>query len=224
MNNSENAKRTACGSNEAFELVWSGDGAPPERLIDFGPDGVGGYPAVEVVETSGGAVLHLAYGCVPEFSPDGDFQRATSARYLGQDIDLPILPANIDRFVDFRIVGTGSYEALLQQGLVRYVRVRLDTPGAAVRIAGVRFNNRGTHATEPAVGSFSCSNPGLESLWRASVRTCQLAAIPARTAPLCIDTPDGAVTLGPHHAYLSDGAKRDRLVWSGDLWFAQRNL
>ena len=210
--------------NEPFDLVWTGGAEPPERLIDFGPDGAGGYPVVEVAEASDEAALHLAYGCVPVFSPDGDFQRATSARYLGPEIDLPILPANIDRFDDFRISGPGSYEAPLQQGLVRYVRVRLDTPGAAMRIARVRFENRGTYATEPVAGSFSCSDPALEALWRASVRTCQLAAIPARTTPLRVPTPCGPATLGPHHAYLSDGAQRDRRVWCGDLWFAQRNL
>ena len=218
------AQRPTISPEAPFELAWSGGGEPPERTIDFGPDGVGGYPVIEVAEASGPCVLHVAYGCVPAFGPDGDFQRATSARYLGPEIDLPILPASIDRFDDFRVAGPGRHEAPLQQGLVRYVRVRLDTPGAAVRIARVRFENRGTHATEPVVGSFSCSDPALEALWRASVRTCRLAAIPARTAPLRVETPGGPVTLGPHHAYLSDGAKRDRLVWSGDLWFAQRNL
>ena len=199
-----------------FDLDWTNGGERPGRLIDFGPDGAGGYPVVEVAEARGHATLRLAYGCVRGFGPEGDFQRATSARYLGPDIDLPILPANIDRFDIFRIEGPGAYAATLQQGLVRYVRVMLDEPGTAVRIRCVRLENRGTHSTEPVAGSFRCSDKGLEALWRASVRTCQLAAIPARTEPLR--------GLGPHHAYLSDGAKRDRLVWSGDLWWAQRNM
>ena len=220
-----NSELQALGADAPFDLVWADGGERPQVLVDFGPDGVGGYPVVEVAGTSGEALVHLAYACIPEFGPDGDFQRETSARYMGPDVDLPILPANIDRFDDFRIEGPGAYESPLQQGLVRYVRIRLDTPGAAVRIARVRFENRGTHSTEPVVGSFSCSDPGLTALWGASVRTCRLAAIPARAAPLrCAAAVKSGGILGPHHAFLSDGAKRDRLVWSGDLWFAQRNM
>ena len=49
-------------------------------------------------------------------------------------------------------------------------------------------------------------------------------AIPARTSPLHLVTPVTNVVLGTTYAYLSDGAKRDRLVWSGDLWWAQYNM
>ena len=95
---------------------------------------------------------------VIDFGPDGgDFSRATSARYLGPTVDLPILPASVDRFDVFSITNSGAYAAPLQQGLVRYVRVRLETPGTAVKVAAVRFENRGTHSTEPVVGSFACS-------------------------------------------------------------------
>ena len=51
--------------NEPFDLVWTGGAEPPERLIDFGPDGAGGYPVVEVAEASDEAALHLAgHACV----------------------------------------------------------------------------------------------------------------------------------------------------------------
>lgn len=223
----EHAVAYGASPDEPFVLDWTGGGGRPERLLDFGPDGAGGYPVVEVSGAKGPATLRLAYGCVRDFGLEGDFQRATSARYLGPDVDLPILPANIDRFDLFRIDGPGECAAPLQQGLVRYVRVTLDEPGTSVSVSRVRLENRGTHSTEPVAGSFRCSDPGLEALWRASVRTCQLAAIPARAEPLrCQSSGDGgaALLLGPHHAYLSDGAKRDRLVWSGDLWWAQRNM
>ena len=207
-----------------FVLDWTSGETRPEVMLDFGPDGAGGYPAVDIADVSGKARVRLAYGCLPGFGPEGDFQRATSARYLGPDVDLPILPASVDRFDVFDATGPGTWRAPLQQGLVRYVRLSLDEPGASVRIASVRLENRGTHSTEPVVGSFQCSDPALSALWRASVRTCSLASIPARTEPQRVETPSGSVVLGPTHAFVSDGAKRDRLVWSGDLWWAQRNM
>ena len=209
---------------ESFVLDWTHGDTRPTCMIDFGPDGVGGYPTVEIEAVRGTPRLRLAYACVPVFGPEGDFQRATSARYLGPDVDLPILPASLDRFDVFDVAGPRTWRAPLQQGLLRYVRVSLDSPGTSVRISSVRLENLGTHSKEPVAGSFECSDPALAALWRASVRTCQLAAIPARTAPLLVETPNGPVTLGPTFAYVSDGAKRDRLVWSGDLWWAQRNM
>ena len=107
---------------------------------------------------------------------------------------------------------------------MRYARFTLDTPGTAVTISNFGLENRGTHAAEPPAGSFTCSDAVLTAIWRMGVRTCQLAAIPERGSAIRVETPGGAVTLGPAHAYLSDGAKRDRLVWSGDLWWAQRNM
>ena len=207
-----------------FTLEWKSGEPAPVKVIDFGPDGVGGYPSVEVEPIDGKARLRLSYGCVPGFGDGGDFSRATSARYLGPTVDLPILPASVDRFDVFSVTNAGVYAAPLQQGLVRYVRVRLDEPGTAARITAVRFDNRGTHSVEPAVGSFACSDTALTDLWRASVRTCSLAAVPERTEPLRVATPLTNVVLGTAHAFLADGAKRDRLVWSGDLWWAQFNM
>ena len=193
-------------------------------LLDFGPDGTAGYPEIKVLPVRGQPKVRLSYGCYPAFGRSGDFWRETSARYLGDDFDLPILPANINRFDVFAVTNAGTYSSPLQQGLQRYVRVQLEEPDATVDISDVRFVNRGTHSEEPVIGSFSCSDERLTALWKASVRTCQLAAIPARTEPLHVVTPETNVVLGTTYAYLSDGAKRDRLVWSGDLWWSQYNM
>ena len=211
-------------SSVPFVLEWKNGEPPPVKLLDFGPAGVGGYPAVEAEAVGGEAQLRLSYGCVPGIGDRGDFSRATSARYLGPTVDLPVLPASVDRFDVFSVTNAGVYTAPLQQGLVRYVRVRLEKPGTAVKITAVRFENRGTHSTEPVVGSFECSDAALSALWRASVRTCSLAAVPERTAPLRVVTSLTNALLGAAHAFLADGAKRDRLVWSGDLWWAQFNM
>ncbi len=206
-------------------LSWSSGSERPVRIVDFGPACEGGYPAFTASEIVGSPVVRLSYACHPGGLGDtGDFSHETRATYLGPGVDLPILPASTNRHDLFHVSAPGRYAAPLQQGLVRYVRLTLDSPDSAVTISRLSLENRGTHSTEPTAGSFTCSDATLADLWQMSVRTCQLAAIPARTAPLRITTPDGERILGPHFAYLSDGAKRDRLVWSGDLWWAQRNL
>ena len=178
------------------------------RVVDFGAEGVGGYPVLTARQVNGPARIRLSYATHPKgLGPKGDFWHETRATYLGEDVDLPIRPASTDRFDVFDVPTNGTYRAPLQQGLVRYVRIEVESGAADVDVA---FDNRGTHSTEQVVGSFECSDPELTKIWRASVRTCQLAAIPGR----------GTETL----PYLSDGAKRDRLVWSGDLWWAQRNM
>ena len=178
------------------------------RVVDFGAEGVGGYPVLIARHVKGPARIRLSYATHPNgLGPKGDFWHETRATYLGEGVDLPIRPASTDRFDIFDVPTNGTYRAPLQQGLVRYVRIAVEDGSADV---DVEFDNRGTHSTEPVVGSFECSDPELTKIWRASVRTCQLAAIPGR----------GTETL----PYLSDGAKRDRLVWSGDLWWAQRNM
>ena len=49
------------------------------------------------------------------------------------------------------------------------------------------------------------------------MRTCEISAIPSYHS---VWGPKPVTTL----PYLADGAKRDRLVWSGDLWWAQRSF
>ena len=215
----------ALSPDSKIRLSWPVGGERPVAVLDFGPECEGGYPAFIASDVEGAPVVRVSYACHPGGLCDtGDFTHETRATYLGPEVDLPILPASTNRHDLFRIASAGRFSAPLQQGLVRYVRLTLDTAGTAVTISGFALENRGTHAVEPPVGTFECSDPALSAIWRMSVRTCQLAAIPARTASLRVETPDGVVTLGPSHAYLSDGAKRDRLVWSGDLWWAQRNM
>ena len=204
----------------SIRLSWSIGGERPVVVLDFGPDCEGGYPAFTASDIEGAPTVRVSYACHPGgLSDTGDFTHETRATYLGPDVDLPIAPANTNRHDLFRIERPGRYTAPLQQGLVRYVRLALDIPGTAVTISDFALENRGTHATEPPVGVFDCSDPRLAAFWHMSVRTCQLAAIPARDASVKV-----AAHCAATYAYLSDGAKRDRLVWSGDLWWAQRNM
>lgn len=211
-----------CCKNKDFSLA-----AGEVKVIDFGSDGVGGYAVFNIDAYFGSPRVRLSYATHPDgLGEKGDFWRETRATYLGDDIDLPILPASVNRFDIFEITNTGEYRAPLQQGLLRYARIAVESEesNSEVTISDFRFENLGTHSEEAVIGSFTCSDEVLNKIWAASVRTCRMAAIPARTEPLNIEADGKRITLGPTYAYLSDGAKRDRLVWSGDLWFADLNM
>ena len=222
------ADGNAAAKGREWRLEWKAGGERPVAVIDFGPECEGGYPAFTAKAVEGAPVVRASYATHPDGLGDkGDFWYETRATYLGPSVDLPILPASVNRYDLFSVTNAGRYASPLAQGLVRYVRLTLDKPGAAVTIGDFALENRGVHATEPKVGSFNCSDARLAAIWRMSVRTCELSAIPARTSPLHVVSamkPACDVWLGPSYAYLADGAKRDRLVWSGDLWWAQRNM
>ena len=213
---------------DSHGLSWPEGGERPVVVIDLGPECEGGYPAFDAIDVKGAPVVRISYACHPGGLRDmGDFWYETRATYLGKSVDLPILPASVNRYDLFSVTNAGHYASPLVQGLVRYVRLTLDTKGTAVTVKGFKLENRGVHATEPKIGSFDCSDAKLTAIWRMSVRTCELSAIPARTKPIHVVStlkPACDVWLGPSYAYLADGAKRDRLVWSGDLWWAQRNM
>ena len=221
---------TAAGPQipSSVRLEWREGGERPSVVIDFGPECEGGYPSFSAADVDGAPIVRASYATHPDgLGEKGDFWYETRATYLGPSVDLPILPASVNRYDVFSVTNAGRYASPLAQGLVRYVRLTLDKPGAAVTVKGFALENRGVHATEPVTGSFDCSDARLAAIWRMSVRTCELSAIPARAEPLHVVstlTPATDVWLGPSYAYLADGAKRDRLVWSGDLWWAQRNM
>lgn len=205
------------------DLAWRADAPQPVAVIDLGRSGAGGYPAFEIADFRCGKngempVLRVSYACrASQICEKGDFWKDTAATYLGKDVQLPIFPANPERYETYRIDRCGPFRASLLQGLVRYVRFSLETPGASVCLRGFRLANDRVHSEGERAGSFTCSDNRLTALWEASVRTCELSAIPSYLAT----NVSPAVWTRP---YLSDGAKRDRLVWSGDLWWAARNV
>lgn len=197
----------------------------PVEIMDFGPESVGGYPIFLVKEFKRGKDgalprLRISYSTHPDGLGDkGDFWRETSARYLGEDVDLPILPGNINRYDVFEVCAQGTQRARLLQGQVRYVRLKLENAaeGASLTICGFDFQNNRVHSEGELDGSFACSDPLLTKVWNMSVRTCELSAIPSYEATN-VNPPVKTLP------YLADGGKRDRLVWSGDLWWAERNM
>ena len=309
-------------SDKACRILWDGTGEKPVLALDMGAPSVGGYAVFNVTGTKGRPTLRLAYANHPDgLGEKGCFARETSARYLGPDFDIPVLPGNINRHEIYSIGRTGLYVAPLIQGQERYVRVQLDTPGE-VSVGSFEIVNADVFSTEPRRGSFRCSDDRLTRLWDISVWTCQLASFPnhdawrivaGRLLPRKLEqaeadcwqrrpaAADGTLRLdfefdaNPHFPvgtfeilvgdrrvavkqdatnevrhvevpvkrgeriglsvpkeswpviwnmtlggaslmdlagwdyartlpYIADGAKRDRLIWSGDLWWAERNM
>ncbi len=200
---------------DAIEL-----GPGEARVLDFGPRGAAGYARIDLGAPTLEAkdcVLRVSYSTHPDGLGDkGDFWRETAARYLGPDVDLPILPANIDRYELYTIAGAGTLRASLLQGLVRYARLKYEGKAGKVMIGAFSLVNDRVCSEGERAGRFDCSDRQLAAIWEAGVRTCELSSIPAYDSKW---GPKPVRTL----PYVADGAKRDRLVWSGDLWFAERS-
>lgn len=305
----------------AFGLTLKSGDQP--IIKDYGGAATGGYATFRVTAFTGTPTIRLSYANHPGgIRPTGDFTRESSVRYLGPDVDLPVLPANLNRHELYPVSRTGLFIAPLIQGLERYVRFAVEGEGS-VTIEDFEIVNAKTHSEEPRVGLFVCSDARLNAVWDGSIRTVELAAIPNHDAwkfvrgrllprwlakasgrgwSRAVADADGEAVVtyefdcNPHYpqgsfeiltgdrsfrvvqdstnvlktvrvpvkkgerigfdlqkeswpiihavvlsgsplaleedawdysrtpSYLSDGAKRDRLVWSGDLWWAQRNV
>ena len=179
---------------QSMRLAWPVDGIQPVETIDLGAQTEGGYAVFNVTgfspagktgagKPTGLPVLRISYATHPDgLGPEGDFTRKDCAHYLGMDFDNPVLPANVNRFETYTIARTGTFVAPLLQGLERYVRIQLDTPGTSVDIDSFEIRNVGVHADTSPVGSFRCSDERVNRTWAMGVRTCQMAAIPNHDA------------------------------------------
>lgn len=160
-------------------LTYGKGGARPIAVLDFGKQSVGGYAVFTVTAMAGAPVVRLAYACHPDgLSETGCFTRETSARYLGATVDLPVLPANVNRHECYTIPRTGRFIAPLIQGQARYMRIQLDTEGTAVDIDSVVMVNSAVYDRSPYDGFFLCSDARLNELWAISTWTLQIASFP----------------------------------------------
>ena len=155
------------------------DAEPPAFALDFGKASVEGWAVIRVRAVKGEPVLRLAYANYPEpdaLRADGDFNEESRARYMGRDIELPVLPANINRHELYRLTRTGTFVAPMLMPQARYVRVQLDTPGE-VEIDSVEIVGRDVCDTSLLDGYFESSDPDVNRLWQIGVWTAQLATI-----------------------------------------------
>ncbi len=173
---------------KSCRLSFDMNGTKPFVVLDFGKQSVGGYAVFTVTAKTGRPVVRLAYACHPAgLSETGCFTRETSARYLGATLDLPVLPANVNRHELYTIPRTGRFIAPLIQGQTRYVRVQLDTPGTSVDIDAVTMVNSDVYDRSPNDGFFLCSDDRLNKLWAISAWTLQIASFPNHDAWKVVD-------------------------------------
>ena len=155
------------------------DSQAPKVVLDLGRASVGGYLVFNVKSYKGNnPVLRFIYSdwydyIVEEKYCDlGDFSRGC-CKYLG--VELPVLPADPNRFNLFTITHTGEYIAPLIQGQQCFMAIKLETPDTEVEIEYTYFYY--TSDDSKYDGAFDCSDNNLTKLWYASCWTCQIATI-----------------------------------------------
>jgi hypothetical protein len=176
-----------------------------QLVLDLGID-AGGYVEIGITRNSG-ARVRLGYSEARRFlTPDGDTGLPVNSvgvpfvtdPSLGDDDD----PGG--RYDDF--TGTGNLRSAGIRGAERWISIELETPGS-VSIDYVRVRQEHLHpTTSDYVGHFLSSDPLLNRIWYAGVYTFTLVSFK---------------DLRPGHntgnVVVTDGAKRDRLAWLGDL-------
>lgn len=160
------------------QLSYQAGEEKPVVVVDLGKASAGGYAVFDVARVQGTPTLRVSYSCHPDgLSETGCFSRETRARYLGETVDLPVLPANVNRHELYTICRTGRYIAPLIQGQARYVRIQLDTPGT-VQLDAFALVNAEVYDRSPMTGFFQCSDERINQLWSISTWTTQLASFP----------------------------------------------
>lgn len=185
------------GEGSATLTRTSGDTGPTDIVLDYGRD-VGGLPYFVVTAASGDSDLHVSYseGGLYADQANGDTDPTTGIPRPGEDPH---------RYDDYTVAGPGVIRASLIQGGERYERISLTSPGTVtLRSVGIRFMAYDA-SPDKYQGWFLSSDDTLNRIWYAGAYTTQLNMIPA-------NTPDG----GPRPV-IFDGAKRDRLIWVGDI-------
>ncbi len=193
VTNAQALARSASG--QTTTLTYAPGGEPPSLVLDYGKD-VAGLANFDVAATSG-TTIEATY--------------SETLRNLGDDgaASVALFQAgNPQRTDSFPVTHPGVVVASLIQGGERYERVTLTTPGSVrLKTAGIRFT---ALRERPSVmqGHFLSSDDLLNRIWYAGTYTLNLNQMTPGTAVV-----PGAVN--QRHLIL-DGAKRDRLVWSGD--------
>lgn len=174
-------------SAQGAETLFNGDGelvlkAGSFVIYDMGAESVGGYPIFNVKSYTGNPVLRIAYSdrMLPflreKTMAKGDFVR-NSCKYLG--VELPVMPANPDRFEEYRIARTGKYNYPLIQGQERFVLIYLaaDKNGEKESVTISSFYVIDTSIDLSPTGYFISDAEEVDRLWLASARTVRLATI-----------------------------------------------
>jgi hypothetical protein len=180
----------------------------PYVIYDFGKE-VGGKVEFSANATDGTPRLGLAF--------------SESAQYMTTASDFSQDPPGVATETHYFPLQSGTQTVTdpVIRGGFRYLMVFLDSPGA-VDLSGLtlHFTADPTNADLRGYrGSFLSSDDDLNRLWYAGAYTVQMATIdpktgrpyPAQSGPVHNDA-----TIGDGDSVISDGAKRDRMIWGGD--------
>jgi len=174
-----------------------------ELIVDFGAD-VGGFFEFKVNESSPAKVL-ISYSEAAKFAKgERDFitTALSSYRKLTERT--------------YTIKASGWFQDPVLMGGARYARVKVQKGELA--LDAVRCKNTFLQCDPSKAGWFLTDDELLNKIWYASYYT------------VCLDTihsnqggKSGREKIGEGEWVIVDGAKRDRLIWSGDLAVANRS-
>jgi hypothetical protein len=205
----------------------------PLLALDFGQE-VGGHLRVKVTGASGETRLRACFSESRRYRAlgsrnDGEARFAPGCDTANIWVGFPGQAYTYD--VDSHALALpaslpGEARDGILRGGFRYVTLFLDGPGS-VKVDAVTLD----YTPEPAssnpsklAGWFNSSDEQLNKIWHAGVYTVQTNTDKASTAKSWpyrageTDHADGQLSgLDPDDEVIYDGAKRDRLVWQGDL-------
>jgi len=180
----------------------------PYVVYDFGKE-VGGTVSFTADATAGSPTLGLAF--------------SESTQYMTTASDFSQDPPGVATETHYFPLAGGSQavDDPVIRGGFRYLMVFLDSPGE-VDLSGLtlHFSADPTNADLRGYrGAFLSSDSDLNRLWYSGAYTVQMASIdphtgrpyPAQRGPVRNDA-----TIGDGDTAISDGAKRDRMIWGGD--------
>lgn len=178
----------------------------PYVVYDFGRE-VGGQVRLKVEAAKGTPRIGLAFSESPEY--------LTTASDYSQD------PTGLATETHYITAKNGDLTDPVIRGGFRYLMLFLADPGE-VRLSDLRLNftaDPANPAPNRYKGAFLSSDDTLNRLWYSGAYTVQMATIdpktgrpyPGQAGPV---RNDAIVGDGP--SVISDGAKRDRMIWGGD--------
>jgi alpha-L-rhamnosidase len=165
-------------------------------ILDLGAN-VGGYVEIGITSSSG-TPIRLGYSEALDYlTPKGD----TSGEFSAGVNDEPAARTDV-----FQSTGPAEFRSPGIRGAERYISVQLEGPGSAT-IDYVRVRSEHLHPSAGGYGGyFLSSDQQLNQAWFASAYTFAL---------------DSFRDVRPGYAYtrpvVTDGAKRDRMLWAGDM-------
>ncbi len=167
----------------------------PALLLDLG-ENVGGYVEVGVTSSSG-TPIRLGYSeSLDHLTPGGDTGGPQFSFGTSDDPDSRTDVIQTTKPVQFRSPGI--------RGAQRYISLQLDGPGTAT-IDYVRVRTEHLHPGPDGYSGYFLSNDNeLNRVWYASAYTFAMDSF-------------RDLRYGFSRTVVSDGAKRDRAIWAGDM-------